>query len=262
MMVMPANAFGRIVNRVLFPVMSQVQDERGRLANAYERSLAVVALLSLPLAAFFWVVAPELIPLLLGPAWVPVVLPFRLFSISLLFRMSSKISDATTKAAGEVYKRAVIQFAYAAMVVGAAIVGQRWGVEGVAVGVSLAMGVNWLNMAQLGHRVTGLEWGRFTRAHLPAALLALVIAAAAMLAAETGRSARLGSIPVLAMAALAALAAAAGAARMSPTLFLGAHGTWALREGGALVRRRTRRSPPAAATDADSLAPAGETGQP
>jgi hypothetical protein len=83
-----------------------------------------------------------------------------------------------------------------------------------------------------------------------------------MLAAETGRSARLGSIPVLAMAALAALAAAAGAARMSPTLFLGAHGTWALREGGALVRRRTRRSPPAAATDADSLAPAGETGQP
>jgi O-antigen/teichoic acid export membrane protein len=45
LMVMPAAAFGRIVNRVLFPIMSQVQDERHRLANAYERGLAIVALI-------------------------------------------------------------------------------------------------------------------------------------------------------------------------------------------------------------------------
>jgi PST family polysaccharide transporter len=262
LMVMPASAFGRIVNRVLFPVMSQVQDERGRLANAYERSLAIVALLSLPLSVFFWVVAPELIPLLLGPAWLPVVLPFRLFSISLLFRMSSKISDACTKAAGEVYKRALIQFAYAALVVIAAIVGQRWGLGGVAVGVSIAMGINWLSMAQLGRTVTGLDWARFTRAHLPAALLATVIGVAAMLAAQASRSAQLGAVPVLAVAGLAALGAAAAATRISPALFLGAHGQWAWREGGALVRRRTRRGPRPATPDPESLAPAGEAGQP
>src|SRR6185312_2412377 len=64
LMVMPANIFGRIVNRVLFPVMSQVQDERHRLAGGYERALAVVALLSLPVSAFLWVVAPEFIPVL------------------------------------------------------------------------------------------------------------------------------------------------------------------------------------------------------
>ena len=87
-----------------------------------------------------WVVAPELIPLILGPKWGAVVLPFRLFSISLLFRMSSKISDACTKAAGEVYVRATIQLSYAAMVVVAAIIGQRWGVGGVAVAVSIAWG--------------------------------------------------------------------------------------------------------------------------
>ena len=33
LMVMPATAFGKIVNRVLFPVMAQVQDERDRLAE-------------------------------------------------------------------------------------------------------------------------------------------------------------------------------------------------------------------------------------
>jgi PST family polysaccharide transporter len=262
LMVMPATAFGRIVNRVLFPVMAQVQDERDRLANAYERSLAIVALLSLPLSAYLWVVAPELIPIVLGPAWGAVVLPFRLFTVSLLFRMSSKISDACTKAAGEVYKRAVIQFAYAGLVVVGAIVGQRWGVGGVAVCVSVAMGINWLNMAQLGRTVTGLAWGRFTRAHLPAALLALVIGAAALLAAQAGRSLHLAAVPLVAVAGLAALAAGAAAARLSPALFLGAHGSWAWREAEALLRRRARPGARAAAAEADGLAPAGKAGPP
>ena len=262
LMVMPATAFGRIVNRVLFPVMAQVQDERHRLANAYERTAAIVALLSLPLSTFLWVVAPELIPIVLGPAWGAVVLPFRLFSISLLFRMSSKISDACTKAAGEVYKRAVIQWAFAGMVVGGAIIGQRWGVGGVAVCVSIAMGINWLNMAQLAKAVTGLDWGRFTRAHVPAALLAVVIGGAALLAAQLGHSVHLPAIPLVAVAGLASAAAALAVAWMSPVLFLGPHGTWAWREVEALLRRRRRAAARKPVPDAESLSPAGEGGQP
>jgi PST family polysaccharide transporter len=262
LMVMPATAFGRIVNRVLFPVMAQVQDERHRLANAYERSAAIVALLSLPLSTFLWAVAPELIPIVLGPAWGAVVLPFRLFSISLLFRMSSKISDACTKAAGEVYKRAVIQFAYAGLVVVGAIIGQRWGVGGVAVCVSIAMGINWLNMAQLAKKVTGLDWGRFTRAHVPAALLAIVIGAAALLAAQMSRSAHLPAIPLVAVAGLASALAGAAVAWMYPLAFLGPHGTWAWREIEALARRRRLAGARKTAAEAESLAPAGKPGQP
>ena len=262
LMVMPATAFGRIVNRVLFPVMAQVQDERHRLANAYERSAAIVALLSLPLSTFLWAVAPELIPIVLGPAWGAVVLPFRLFSISLLFRMSSKISDACTKAAGEVYKRAVIQFAYAGMVVVGAIIGQRWGVGGVAVCVSIAMGINWLNMAQLAKKVTGLDWGRFTRAHVPAALLAIVIGAAALLAAQLSRSAHLPAVPLVAVAGLASAVGGAAVAWMSPVVFLGPHGTWAWREIEALVRRRRLAGARKTAPEAESLAPVGKAGQP
>jgi O-antigen/teichoic acid export membrane protein len=261
LMVMPANAFGKIVNRVLFPVMAQVQDERGRLTNAYERALAVVAMISLPLSAFLWVVAPEFIPVILGPAWGGVVAPFRLFTVSLLFRMSSKISDTCTKAAGAVYQRALIQFGYAAMVVVGAIVGQRWGVGGVAVCVSMAMGINWLNMAQLGRSVTDLDWTRFARAHTPALLLALVVGAAATLAAEASRAVHLGKVPLLIAAGLAAALAAFGASRLSPALFLGPHGVWAYRQGEALLRRRrSGEGPRTPAADAESLASVGEAG--
>jgi PST family polysaccharide transporter len=258
LMVMPASAFGRIVNRVLFPVMSQVQDEKHRLVNAYERALAVVALVSLPLSSFLWVVAPEFIPIILGPAWGAVVLPFRLFSISLLFRMSSKISDACTKAAGEVYLRAVLQFVYAALVVVGAIIGQRWGVSGVAVCVSIAMAINWLNMAQLARSVTGLDWWRFARAHVPALMLAILVAAAAMLAAEAGRAAHLSKLPIVVLAGLAAALAAGAAARLRAELFLGRHGTWAYRQGEQLLRGRARRRAAAQAREADNLAAIAE----
>lgn len=256
LMVMPASAFGRIVNRVLFPVMAQVQDERGRLAGAYERGLAVVGLVSLPISSFLWVVAPEFIPVILGPGWTAVVLPFRLFTISLLFRMSSKISDACTKAAGAVYVRAMLQMGYAALVVVGALVGQRWGVGGVAVAVSLAMGVNWLAMAQLSRSVTDLGWGRFGRAHVPAALLALVIAMTAAATAQAGRAAQWGNLPILVVATLASAVAASIAAWMRPELFLGPHGNWVFARGQELLRRGSHRTRPG--QDAEGLAPAGE----
>lgn len=258
LMVMPASAFGRIVNRVLFPIMSQVQDQRHRLANAYERGLAIVAFLSLPISAFLWVVAPEFIPVILGPKWTEVVLPFRLFTISLMFRMASKISDACIKAAGVVYSWALLQFAYAALVIAGAILGQRWGVGGVAVCVSVAMGLDWLNMAHLSRKVTGLPWRRFAAAHVPAICLSVVIAAAAVLAASAGRSAHLGNIPVLIAAGTAAVLAGAGASYLLPGIFLGEHGRWALKQGEGLLRRLAAPNGGAEPPDADRLAPVGE----
>jgi O-antigen/teichoic acid export membrane protein len=241
LMVNPASAFGKIVNRVLFPVMAQVQDEPRRLANAYERTSAVVALVSLPLSSFLWVVAPEFIPVILGPRWGGVVLPFRMFTISLLFRMSSKISDACTKAAGQVYVRALIQWIYAALVVIAAIIGQRWGLGAVAVGVSFAMLVNWLMMAQLARSVTGLSWIRFARAQLPGAALAIVIGLAVALAVHPARAAHLGSIPVLIIAGLTALGVLVAASLLHAELFLGEHAAWAFQHVNQFVRRRSRR---------------------
>jgi PST family polysaccharide transporter len=237
LMVMPAQVFGRIVNRVLFPVMAQVQDDPERLSRAYERALAVVALVALPISAFLLVVAPEFIPVLLGPAWTGVIVPFRLFTFSLLFRMSSMISDTLTNATGVVYARALRQAFYAVMVVAGALIGQRWGVGGVAVAVSLAMGVNYLIMAQLARSVTRLSWGRFVRAQSPGAFFAVLVGGATLIVVEAARMAKLGNLPVLALAGLSAAAVAALALRLRPEVFLGSHGSWAFDRGSDFVRK-------------------------
>jgi O-antigen/teichoic acid export membrane protein len=258
LLVMPATVFGRIVNRVLFPVMAQVQNERHRLANAYERAVAVVALVSLPTSAFLWVVAPEFIPIVLGPAWGEVVTPFRLFSISLLFRMGSKISNACVKAAGKVYALALFQFVYAGLVVAGAIAGQHWGVGGVAVCVSVAMAFDWLNTAYLGRSVTGLSWTRFAAAHASGLLLAVIVGAGAVVGAEGGRWAHLGSLLVFIIAGLTATAAAGAAAWLGPGVFLGPHGTWIRQQALGLIGRGPHRGDPAGPVQVSELAGIGE----
>jgi len=252
-MVMPATAFGKIVNRVLFPVMAHIQDEKGRLAAAYERALAVVALVSLPIASFLLVVAPEFVPILLGPGWTEVVVPFQLFTFSLLFRMSSKISDTLTKAAGVVYARAIRQGVFAVLVVVGAIIGQRWGVGGVAVAVSIAMGINFMSMANLSRIVTGLSWSRFARAHAPGALLAALIGGVAAAVVQPARAAHLGNVPTLIAAALAAAAVTLLALWLGPNLFLGPHGAWASKRAVEYLRQGSSRFTQRRAANADSL---------
>jgi len=241
LMVMPATAFGRIVMRVLFPLLSQLQDERERLGNAYERGLAIVALVSLPVSTFLWVLAPDFIIVVLGPRWAGVVMPFRMFSISLLFRMSSRISDECSKAAGQVYGRAVLIWSYAALVVIGAIIGSRWGIGAVAIGVSFAMAFNWLSMAWLTRTVTGVTWTRFVRAHVPAALLATLVALATAATAQVTHGAHLKSVFVLPICGMAALGVTYLAARTRPDIWLGPHGTWAFRRIEDVLRRRSAR---------------------
>jgi O-antigen/teichoic acid export membrane protein len=237
LMVLPATVFGKIVNRVLFPIMAQVQNERARLAGGYERALAIVALVSMPVSATLWIVAPEFIPVLLGPKWTAVVLPFRLFTCGLFFRMSSKVSDVCTKAAGAVYSRALIQGLYAVTVLLGALVGQQWGIGGVAVAVSIAMGINWLMMAALGRSVTGLSWPRFVRAQVPGVLFAAVTGATVAILVEAARAAHLGKVAVLVVAGLTAAAVVYVASRLRSELLLGPHGTWASRRGGEMLQQ-------------------------
>src|SRR6202043_2439363 len=73
----PAVLFGNILDRVLFPAMVHVQDQPERLAYAYRRGIALIALVILPTSAVLVVLAREVTLVLLGPEWEGVILPLQ-----------------------------------------------------------------------------------------------------------------------------------------------------------------------------------------
>ena len=101
----PAVLFGNVLDRVLFPAMVHVQHDPRRLADAYRRGTALVALVILPVSALVVALAPEVIAILLGSEWDAVVLPLQILSVGMLFRTGCKISDSLVRAIGAVYRR-------------------------------------------------------------------------------------------------------------------------------------------------------------
>jgi len=234
----PAAVLGRSLDVVLLPVMSRVQDQQTRLAGAYRRSAAVLALLSLPAAAAVVVLAPELVAFLLGPAWHGAVVPLQILAPGIFLRLSFQVPDAIAAATGAVYPSAWRQGLYAAAVLVGAVTGQHWGLPGVAAGVLAAQTLHFVVTAQLGLRLTSLRPRDFAGAHRHGVLLGALVAAELVLVAAPLRD--LGAPPasILGVAAGVLAATALVVIRLRGGVLIGADGVWLLRQlTGRLPRR-------------------------
>lgn len=226
LMAVPADIFGDILDTVLFPTMAKLQEDTPLLARAYRRGVSLIAIVMLPLSIFFYLAAPAIVLIILGSAWVTAVKPFQWLALGLLFRTSCRMSDALARANGFVYQRAWRQGLYAVLVIGGAWVGHFWGIAGSAVGVLIALCVNFFLMAQLSLRITEISWKTFFGAHIPAILLAsssgLVVHISSVLAHLSG----VPNLILLTCSSAAVILNVIFLAYAWPQFFLGQDGLW------------------------------------
>lgn len=209
LLMLPAHLFGTAVGSVLFPSVAAIQGQPDRIARAYMRAMGVVALLALPVSGLLVVLAPEIIRFVLGSEWEGMIVPFQILIATLLFRTNYKISDSITVAMGSMYERAWRQWIYAAAVAAGAFIGTFWGLAGVAVGVGLAVVLNFVMMTQLALKITGIPAMPLFLLHARQLAVASLIVAPAWLAADAVRDLDIGSTAVLSAGTLAAMLAAA-----------------------------------------------------
>ena len=121
---------------------------------------------------------PEVIHVLLGGGakWDDAIVPFQIFAAGLIFRTSYKISDSLARAMGTVYRRAWRQAVYAVAVIVGALIGTAFGLVWVAVGVTGAIVLNYLLMADLSIRTAPIGWWHFAARQTRGLWLGLVVA--------------------------------------------------------------------------------------
>lgn len=244
LMTTPAVLAGEIIDRVLFPAMALVQNEPVRLARAYRTAVAACTLAVLPASLVVMIVAPELVRMVLGERWNGVVVPLQVLACGMLFRANYKLSDSLARATGAVYARAWRQAVFAVAVVLGSVTGQFWGVAGVALGVVAAITGNYLLMAQLSLRLTGMGWRDFAMAHLPGVVLGGTIGTGAWILAERLRELDVAPPVILLDVVLLAVLGALLLCWLLPALFLGPDGRSALRTLASLTPARARHPPP------------------
>lgn len=226
----PAQLLGQVMDRVIFPVISRFQNDLHRVASAYLRGISLVAIITIPGSILAVLLAPELIHLLLGGGtkWDDAIVPFQIFAAGLVFRTSYKISDSLARAMGTVYRRAWRQAVYAGAVVVGAIVGTAFGLVWVAVGVTGAIVLNYLLMADLSIRTAPIGWGHFFARQVRGVALAGMVAAAAVPTVLAARAADLSNLLTIVAGTGAAGIALGVAFLVAPRATLGDDGRWLL----------------------------------
>lgn len=131
-MVYPIQNISGIINKVMFPVLSKVQDDNRLISKAYLQIAATVSLVTFPLMLGVMVLSDPFVKVVLGEKWLPVItLLVILAPVGLLQSINSTvgaiflIKDRT---------EALLKWGIfsAAIVIGAFTYGLQYGIEGMA----------------------------------------------------------------------------------------------------------------------------------
>lgn len=129
---LPVQRVSAILNQVAFPAAARFQHDREAIGAQLLKAIGYVSLVAFPVLWGMSAVAPELIPVLLGPEWAEAVLPFQILTLVMPFRMIVGFLPTVTDAIGR-SDVALRNAALGCIVMPIAFyVGSRWGIAGVA----------------------------------------------------------------------------------------------------------------------------------
>jgi len=124
---------------VAFSGLSRVRDDPNRLKRYFLRGYSLVLALTIPITIGIALLAPDLIPVLLGPKWIGVIPIFRLLAPTILVFALIDPLAWLTYSLGLVGRNLKMVLATAPLVITGYVIGLPHGPKGVALGYSLAM---------------------------------------------------------------------------------------------------------------------------
>ena len=153
LMALPANMFGDAIDTVLFPVIIRARDDRGAVFRGTQLATSLLSLVIFPVSALSIVLGGLVVEVLLGSQWLAAVTTFQILAIGMFFRIAAKPLGTVLRGLGHQRALTAATACYAAGIVAAAVIGCRWGIEGVAVGVVVVLVVYFVGLAVLTMRL-------------------------------------------------------------------------------------------------------------
>jgi O-antigen/teichoic acid export membrane protein len=144
---------------VIFPAVSQFQDQDKQLLRGYGKTMRYMALGVFPAMGGLAVIAYELVEVLWGQNWLPVVLPFQIFCFCGAIRCVMTPTGAvfnTKHRPDLLFKFSLMQLSVTFIAV--AGLGYTHGLNGVALGMLLAQFFSLLALKMMAGLVNGSFW--------------------------------------------------------------------------------------------------------
>ncbi len=152
------------IGNTLFAAVSRMQGDTARVASAWVRAVRCVSAVIMPVILGLFVVAPDFVQVLFGPRWHGATPVIRILGFVTIAAGLSTIADAILLALnrpGILFRLTLIN---TILVVGAFVLGLRWGIVGVAASYAVVTIPIYLARVALVNRMVEVSTGMFLRA--------------------------------------------------------------------------------------------------
>ena len=161
LMMLPSLLVTATLAKVLEPTLAVLRSDFARVGEAYRKTVKSVGFFGFPITLGLAVAAPEVVRLVYGPNWGPVVLLFRILSVAgacqLVYGTVSTLFVASGKGR-DLFIWGLIAYS---ILTAAIFIGIHWGVNGVALAWTLVMPFIFVGPGlYFGHRAAKLDVSR------------------------------------------------------------------------------------------------------
>ncbi|HNP17782.1 MAG TPA: lipopolysaccharide biosynthesis protein [Fulvivirga sp.] len=154
----PHSIIGNVLNTLLFVEFSDSQDNKEKLTSMVRDYLALLFFITGPVSLFAFILAPEIISILLGDQWTNTIIPFRILALVIVFKIGYKITGTLIKGIAKLERYAKIQVIYCFSVLLGAYFGSYYGLAGVALGTNIALIIMFSLLLQMVIENTNYKW--------------------------------------------------------------------------------------------------------
>lgn len=138
LLMMPIREFNGPIGSVMLPSLSRLQSDPIRYRNAYLRAIGHLALCGMPVVALLFVVALEVVVIVLGPGWEEAATVFRWLVPAAILGTINVAPGWLCITLGRPHIQVIWAAISAPLTVASFIIGSQWGVVGVAAAFSIS----------------------------------------------------------------------------------------------------------------------------
>ncbi len=160
----PRDKIAGIINEVAYPAFSRLHAEGQEIKSYLQKATNLIAMVFFPVFFGMSAIAPEAVPIVLGETWRPAIVPMMLIPLTMPFRMLTTPVGEAVNALGHPRLMIFTILLAIAFVAGAAWYGSRWGVNGVATGLCIAVMCNVVICLTVTGHITGMRLHDFAAA--------------------------------------------------------------------------------------------------
>jgi lipopolysaccharide exporter len=165
-MLFPLEQVSSVFVRVLFPMLSRLQDDLESFREGYLRAVSGIATLTFPMMLGLLAVSHDFIVVVFGEKWLPMLWVLRVFCIVGLIQSVVTTVGTIYLSTGRTTRLFLVTLIFTPIFVLSFLVGLRWGIEGVAVAYACVSAAIAYVSLFLAFRIVSLSFNAFHKAIL------------------------------------------------------------------------------------------------